>query len=499
MSGGGVARHRGVITVCVMVATLMQVLDSTIANVALPYMQSSLNSTLDQITWVLTSYVVASAIMTAPVGWLAARFGRKRLFLICLVGFTVTSMLCGAAQTLDQMVVFRIAQGGFGAALVPLCQAIMLDIYPVEKRPQAMAIWGLGVMVGPISGPTLGGWLTDVYNWRWVFYVNLPFGILAITGLALFLPKSEPNRALRFDWTGFAVLGMAIGSLQLMLDRGQELDWFSSAEITAELVLAVLGTYLFIVHMLTAERPFIPPAIFRDRNLTSAMLVMGSTGMVLMASSALLAPYLQNLAGYPVETAGIVLAPRGLGTMVAMTLAGKYGGRVDQRIFMTVGVLVLASTLFSMSGWTPDVSRDQMLLTLVFQGFGMGWIFNPLSVIAYATLSPQYRADAAGLLSLGRNIGAAVGISITSFSLTRNAQTVHEVLSAVASPFNRLLHGATPLGHALNPATPQGAAVLDQMINRQALIVAYNDDFLLMTWVTLPTLILLAMMRRVRR
>jgi DHA2 family multidrug resistance protein len=489
-------KHRALITGCVMVATLMQVLDSTIANVALPFMQSSLDSTVDQITWVLTSYVIASAIMTAPVGWMAARFGRKRLFILCLAGFTVTSMMCGAAQSLPQMVIFRILQGSFGAALVPLCQAIMLDIYPVEKRPQAMAIWGLGVMVGPISGPTIGGWLTDVYNWRWVFYVNLPFGLLAITGLALFLPKSTPNDKLRFDWTGFTVLGIALASLQLMLDRGQEQDWFTSREIVIECVLASLGTYLFLVHMFTAKKPFIPPDIFKDRNFTSAMLIMATTGMVLMASSALLAPYLENLAGYPVQTAGILMAPRGLGTMVAMILAGKYGSRIDSRVFMTIGVLILASTLYSMSSWTPDVSQRQMLITLVLQGFGMGWIFNPLSVIAYATLPAQFRADGAALLSLFRNIGAAVGISITSFSLTRNAQTVHGVLSEVATPFNRLLHGGTPLARALDPSTIHGAATLDQMINRQALIIAYNDDFLLMTWVTIPTLILLAMMRR---
>jgi len=489
-------KHRALITGCVMIATLMQVLDSTIANVALPFMQSSLDSTIDQITWVLTSYVIASAIMTAPVGWMAARYGRKRLFLICLAGFTVTSMMCGAAQSLPQMVIFRILQGSFGAALVPLCQAIMLDIYPVEKRPQAMAIWGLGVMVGPISGPTIGGWLTDVYNWRWVFYVNLPFGILAMVGLALFLPKSSPNDSLRFDWTGFTVLGLGLGSLQLMLDRGQEQDWFSSREIVVECILAVLGAYLFLVHMFTAKKPFIPPAIFQDRNFTSAMLIMATTGMVLMASSALLAPYLENLAGYPVQTAGIIMAPRGLGTMVAMILAGKFGNRVDSRVFMTVGCLVLAMTLYSMSGWTPDVSRDQMLVTLVLQGFGMGWIFNPLSVIAYATLAPNFRADGAALLSLFRNIGAAVGISITSFSLTRNAQTVHSVLSEVATPFNRLLHGSGPLARTLDPGTTQGAAILDQMISRQALIIAYNDDFLLMTWVTIPTLILIAFMRR---
>jgi DHA2 family multidrug resistance protein len=235
--------HRALITICLMVATLMQALDSTIANVALPYMQGSLSATYDEITWVLTSYVTAAAIMTAPVGWMAMRFGRKRLFLTCLIGFTVASMLCGAAQTLPQMVIFRLLQGMFGAALVPLSQSTMLDIYPPAQRGTAMAIWGMGVMVGPILGPTLGGYLTEIYNWRWVFYVNLPFGILAVAGLATFMPKNQSARALRFDWLGFGVLALGIGALQMMLDRGQDQDWFASTEIITEAVLAGLGIY----------------------------------------------------------------------------------------------------------------------------------------------------------------------------------------------------------------------------------------------------------------
>ena len=242
--------HRGLITGCAMVATLMQALDSTIANVALPYMQGSLSATADQITWVLTSYIIAAAIMTAPVGWLAARFGRKNLFIACLAGFTVASMLCGAAQSLEQMVLFRLLQGMFGAALVPLSQATMLDIYPLEQRGQAMAIWGMGVMVGPILGPTLGGYLTEHYNWRWVFYVNLPFGMLAHGRPARSsCRRRSPTAALRFDWTGFAVLALGLGALQLMLDRGQDQDWFGSREIIVEAVLAGLGFYLFVVHM----------------------------------------------------------------------------------------------------------------------------------------------------------------------------------------------------------------------------------------------------------
>jgi DHA2 family multidrug resistance protein len=255
--------HRALVTFCTILATLMQALDTTIANVALPYMQGNLSATADQITWVLTSYIVAAAIMTAPVGWLAARFGRKSLFVICLVGFTATSMLCGLAQNLSQMVLFRLAQGAFGAALVPLSQAIMLDLYPPEKRGSAMAMWGMGVMVGPILGPTLGGYLTDAYNWRWVFFINLPFGALAVAGILLFLKESPKDAKLRFDFVGFSVLGLGIGALQLLLDRGGSKDWFNSTEIVIEAVLAALGLYLFLVHIWLAEKPFIPPRIFR--------------------------------------------------------------------------------------------------------------------------------------------------------------------------------------------------------------------------------------------
>src|SRR5215469_4254596 len=305
MSGATVqVPHRGILTACIMTANVMQSLDSTIANVALPYMQGSLSASADQITWVLTSYVVASAIMTAPVGWMAARFGRKNLHIGALLGFLIASMLCGASQSLGQIVIFRLLQGMCGAALVPLAQATMLDIYPFEQRAQAMAIFGTGVMLGPIMGPTLGGILTDAYSWRWVFYVNLPFGILAVTGLLIFLPKAAPRSELRFDWTGFAVLAMGIASLQLLLDRGQQLDWFSSREIIVEAVLAALGFYLFVVHMFTAQRPFLPPGLFMDRNFVCGVTMVLCTATIMLASSALMAPYLETLAGYSVETAG---------------------------------------------------------------------------------------------------------------------------------------------------------------------------------------------------
>src|SRR6185437_5390119 len=489
-------QHRGLITVCAMMATLMQSLDSTIANVALPYMQGSLSASYDQITWVLTSYITAAAIMTAPVGWLSARFGLKRLYLISMLGFTAASMLCGIAGSLGEMVVFRLLQGVFGAALVPLSQSTMLNIYPVERRGSAMAIWGMGVMVGPILGPTLGGYLTEIYNWRWVFFVNLPFGLLASAGMAAFLPKENAKAGLRFDWVGFAVLALGLGALQLMLDRGETKDWFSSYEIIIEATLASLGLYLFVVHMLTAEKPFITPAVFKDRNLNAGLLVMFAVGMVLLAVSALLAPWLQDLGGYPVETAGLVMAPRGLGTMAAMLVAGRLSNKVDPRLLMAFGVVLLSWSLYRMTGWTPAVSETTMIVNTMIQGAGLGFVFIPLQVIAFATLDPALRTEGTALLSLLRNVGSAIGISVTGALVTQNGQVEHSVLAGFITPLNRAFEGTAS---ALAPMTAKGAQVLNGMVTRQAEIIAYNNDWKLMMLMSLPMLLLLLLMRRPAR
>jgi MFS transporter, DHA2 family, multidrug resistance protein len=487
-----VVPFRALITVCAMMATLMQSLDSTIANVALPYMQGSLSASSDQITWVLTSYITAAAIMTAPVGWISARFGLKRLFLISMIGFTVASMLCGIAETLPEMVMFRLLQGLFGAALVPLSQSTMLNIYPPEKRGSAMAIWGMGVMVGPILGPTLGGYLTEIYNWRWVFFVNLPFGILATAGMAVFLPNTESRAGMKFDWLGFGVFAMGIAGLQLMLDRGETQDWFGSSEIIIEAVLAALGLYLFVVHMLTADKPFITPAVFKDRNLSASLLVMFAVGMVLLAVSALLAPWLQELGGYPVETAGIVMAPRGVGTMAAMMIAGRLSNKVDARLIMAFGIVILAWSLYRMTSWTPDVSETTMLFNTMLQGAGLGFVFIPLQVIAFATLDSALRTEGTALLSLVRNVGSAIGISVTGALVTQNEQVEHSVLTGFVTPLNRAFEGAAA---ALSPVTAHGAQMLDAMINRQAEIIAYNNDWKLMMLMALPMLPLLLLMR----
>ena len=313
-------RRRALISISVMLATVMQALDTTIANVALPHMQGAVGASQEQISWVLTSYIVASAIVMPLVGFASDRLGRRRVFLWSVVGFTLTSMLCGAAQSLGQLVLFRLLQGIFGASLVPLSQAVMLDTFPKEKHGAAMAMWGMGVMLGPILGPTLGGWLTEYYSWRWVFYINLPFGILAWLGISAFVEETETDQSRRFDVLGFFLLSLAIGALQMMLDRGQSQDWLQSGEVLFELVLTVGAFYLFVCHMFTSKAPYIDPGVFRDRNFNLGLIFIFIVGIILLATMALLPPFLQNLMGYPVVDVGLILAPRGLGTMMAMVV-----------------------------------------------------------------------------------------------------------------------------------------------------------------------------------
>jgi DHA2 family multidrug resistance protein len=497
VSGENTQPNVAAITICATLATVIQALDTTIANVALPYMQGNLGATLDQINWVLTSYIVSAAIMTPPTAWLADRLGRKRLFLATVAGFTAASVLCGLAQSLPQIVLFRLLQGAFGAPLVPLAQATLLDHYPREKHGSAMAMWGVGVMVGPILGPTLGGWLTESYDWRWVFYINLPIGICTLLGLWRFLPPTLGDERLRFDWFGFATLSLAIAALQLLLDRGQELDWFSSPEIQFEAGASALALYLFLVHIATAKRPFIEPRIFRDRNFSAGLGFIFVVGVILLATLALLTPYLQSLMQYPVATAGMVLAPRGMGTMAAMLLVGRLIQHVDPRGLLLCGLSLTALALGAMTGFTPDVSERAIVWTGVLQGLGLGFIFTPLSTMTFATLAPEDRTQGTALFALLRNIGSSIGVSVVIFLLAQHTQTVHAELVEQITPFRvsllpPLLHGPWNLN------TLAGRAALNQEITRQATIVAYVDDFKLMTSVALLCMPLVALLRRPR-
>lgn len=497
MSEASTGARAGFITVSVMLATIMQALDTTIANVALPYMQGGLAATQEQVSWVLTSYIVAAAIMTPPTGILAARFGRKRVFAVAVAGFTLASMLCGAAASLGQMVTFRLLQGVFGASLVPLSQAVLLDTYPKEKHGSAMAVWGVGVMLGPILGPTLGGWLTETYDWRWVFYVNLPFGVLALGGILLFLPETVADRTRRFDAFGFALLSLAIGGLQMMLDRGENQDWFSSREVIAEAVLAGLGLYLFLVHMFTAEKPFIEPALFKDRNLAVGLVLIFIVGVILLATLSLLPPFLQQLMGYPVLTTGLALAPRGVGTMIAMMAVGRMIGRVDTRLLIFSGLSLVAFSLWEMAGFTPDVTMATLVRTGVTQGLGLGLVFVPLSTITFSTLAPHFRAEGTSMFSLMRNIGSSIGISVMTFLLARTTQTVHAGLAEKITAFRPEMV-APWLPDAWNPASVGGAIALNSAVTEQALTVAYLSDFTIMMWLTLAAAPLVLLLKRPR-
>ncbi|NIJ42572.1 DHA2 family multidrug resistance protein [Parvibaculum indicum] len=485
--------QRKVVTGSIMVATIMQTLDSTIANVALPHMQGSFSSTQEQTAWVLTSYIVAAAIATPATGWLAGRFGRKNLLAFAVVGFTLSSMLCGAATSLEEMVLFRVLQGLSGAAFVPLAQSILLDIYPFEQRASAMAMWGVGVMVGPIVGPALGGYLTDVYNWRWVFYINVPFGIAALIGILASVPTTDLDRTRRFDWFGFAFLSLGIGALQIMLDRGNHQDWFSSTEIVLEATFAVVGFYLFVYHAATVKNPFVELRIFKDRNLTIGLVIIFIVGMILYATMALLPPFLETLMGYPVTLAGLVLAPRGAGTMLAMLIAGRIASKVDMRLMIAFGLSLASLSLWEMAQFNLEVSQWTIIETGIVQGFGLGFIFAPLTTITFATLPPDLRTEGTSFFSLLRNVGSSVGISISETFIAYMTQYNHAELAAHVSPLNPAIRDTSNPIWSLT--TPESLAMVNGEVTRQAAAIAYLNDFRMMMYMTLLALPLLFFLR----
>jgi DHA2 family multidrug resistance protein len=468
--------RRNMVTICAMTATIMQALDTTIANVALPYMQGSLSASQDQINWVLTSYIVAAAIMTAPVGWIANRFGRKRIFILCSGGFTVASVLCGLAQDINQMVLFRLLQGVFGAALVPLSQAVMLDSYALHERAKAMSIWGMGVMMGPIMGPSLGAWLTETYSWHWVFFVNLPFGIFTVLGLLVFMDETRKNRELRFDWFGFAALAVGIGALQIALDRGEQLGWMQSGEIIAEFIISIVGFYYFFAHSFTTASPFIQFAIFKDRNFVGGCVFMAVMGLVLFSTMALASPYLQNVIGYPIITAGLLLASRGCGTFVAMMLVGRLMRYIEARTLIICGLSLTCLSLFYMTGWTDQTDVQTIVVVTIAQGFGFGLVFVPLSTVAFLTLPNQLRTDGTSMLTLMRNVASSIGISIVIAQLTEGSRRTYAILNEHVTPFNHAMQMPDVRG-MIDMSTDAGRAMADVMIGVQAQIIAFSQDY----------------------
>jgi DHA2 family multidrug resistance protein len=481
-----------------MLATTLQTLDTTIAAVAIPHMQGSFSATQEQVAWVLTSYIVSSAIMTPMAGYLSDRLGRKRLYLLTVAGFMVTSMMCGLAVSIEEMVVFRILQGAFGAPLIPLAQSTVLDSYPPEKYGSGMALFGMGVMLGPILGPTLGAWLTEFYDWRWVFFVNLPLGMLALVGIQYSIEDhayQEKGRPL--DFAGFAYLSLSIGAAQLLFDRGNALGWLRSTEIQIEALVAVLCFYMFVVQMFTTARPFINPAIFKDRNFSASLLLSFVTGFNMMATMALLPPFLQKLLGYPVLATGWVLAPRGVGTMLSMAVVGRLVGRMDSRYLILAGILISAYSLWEMSLFDRNVSLSALMWTGMIQGVGMGLMFVPLSSIAFSTLEARYRTDASGVFNLARNIGSSVGISILMGMLAVYIRTNRERLVVHINPFNRLLDEYGIATYA-DPTSPQGLEILNRIVDQEAIMSGYVQDFQMMLWITLVAIPLLLLLRPVK-
>ena len=487
--------NRPLLTFGVMAASIMQILDSTIANVALPHMQASLGATADTITWVLTSYIVASAVAIPLTGWLADRLGSRNLFLGAVVGFVVASMLCGLATNLPEMVAFRLLQGIAAAFMSPLSQTVMMDINPRSKQAAAMSIWGMGIMVGPILGPVVGGWLTDNYEWRWCFYVNVPIGIACFAILWALLP-SRPLVRRGFDLFGFAMLAIAISVFQLMLDRGQTQDWFSSWEVWTEGMVALGAAWMFFVQLFTARKPMFERSLFMNRNLLTGIGFMPVLGVLMTATLALLPPMLQSLYGYPVLTAGILLMPRGIGIVASMYVTGQLMKRnIDPRLLVGAGLLTAAWSLWDMTGWTIDMGATPFIVTGIVQGVGLGLMFIPLNLMAFATLSPHQRTEGASLMNLARNIGGSVGISMVTVLLSRNIQTSHaELVAHIPDP--GIVASDPVVSSVTGGATDTILTIADGLVNQQAAMIAYLDDFKLMMILTLLAIPLVFVLKR---
>jgi DHA2 family multidrug resistance protein len=489
------ARNTLLVVIGVMTASLLQILDTTIANVAIPHMQAALGATPDEISWVLTSYIVATAVAMPVTGWLADRIGSRRLFILSTAGFVVASMLCGMAQNITQMVLFRAMQGAAGAFISPLSQAAMLDINRPSRQPQMMAVWGMGVMIGPILGPIIGGWLTDNWNWRWVFYVNAPLGAIALAIMIAGLPSRQVVKR-RFDLFGFSVIAIAISALQLMLDRGNHLDWFDSAEVWVYAIAIISAIWIGGVHFKTThQQTLFNREVFANRNFVVALVFSLAMGMVMFASMALMPTMLQRLFDYSVISTGWALMPRGLGTLLSMQISGFLSRRgVDPRLVMAIGFLLTALSFSQMSGWTLEVDQWHVLTAGFIQGVGIGLLFIPVNTTAFATLSTALRTEGASLLNLSRSLGASIGIAVTTALLTRNLQASHSDLASHVTASMTALVDFSTIDRFQQLGTAALSAI-DAEINRQAAMIAYIDNFYLLMWMSLAALPLVLAMR----
>jgi DHA2 family multidrug resistance protein len=467
--------------------TFLYAMTVTIANVSLPQMQGALSATQDQIAWVLTSNLVATAVVTPMAGWLVSRFGWRKLCLGCVVGFAAASLGCGVADSLETLVLYRALQGAFGAPLVPVSQAIVLDSYPKERHGAVIAIFGMGSVIGPIVGPVAGGYLSEAYNWRWVFYMILPFCAVALAGVWLYIHDRAAPKKVRLDWTGFVTLSVALASFQLMLDRGERVDWFDAAEIVAYAALAALGLYLFIAHTLTRRHPFLDPALLKDRNFTIGVLLIFVFGMLNFTPMSLLPPMLQGIGGYPDSVIGFVIGARGLGTLIAFFLM-IYLSRFDPRIMILLGFLLQALAGWQLARLDPNVGTVDVFWPMALQGFGVGILWVPITMVAFATLAPAMIAEGTAIYHMLRNIGSSVHISLSTVLVVRMSQVHHAELTEKISPYDK----------AFSMAWARGGWSLEALhseIQRQASMLGYLDSFWFFIATSLVVLPLIGLVR----
>ncbi len=477
------SRNTGLLMVAVMGVSICQFLDLTIANVALPHMRTSLGASMESISWVLTSFIIAGVLVLPLTGWLSDRLGSRNLFIGATAMFVLSSMLCGTATSLTQMVIYRAIQGMASAFIGPMSQTILFDVNRPSKQAQAMSIWGMVVMIGPISGPFIGGFLTETLNWRWVFYVNLPIGIPALVLLWWLLP-SRPIIQRRLDIFGAVALGLGLCALQLMLDRGHHNDWLESRETVIELLFALSAFWIFFVHTRTIAHPLFERFLFRDPNFLMGVAFMVVLGVTNVALSSVLPTLLQTVYGYDVMDTGMLMAPRGCGVFLTMLVTNRLMGKLDSRLMMSVGYLIAALSLWMMTRWSLDMGSDQILLAGFVQGLGLGFVFVPINLIAFATLAPAFRTDGTTLMTLFRNLGSSFGISAIVTMLSRNIQISHADIAANVTSFNLPIDPATVTAQ-LGSVGATAMAMLDSEVNRQAAMIAYLDNFYILFWLVL--------------
>lgn len=480
-----------------MSSTLMQVLDTTIVNVALPNMQGSLGVTPDEITWVLTSYLVASAIVMPLTGYLTDRLGRKNYLLICIFGFVVASALCGAAHSMTEIVLFRLLQGIFGASLVPLSQAIMVDTFPPEQRGSAMAIWGVGVMVGPILGPTLGGYLTEIATWRWNFYINLPVGIISFL-LAWYVVPDTQKKDRKMDWIGLALISIGIASLQFFLDRGNQDDWLDATSIRIAGILAVGGIIGFILYSLNGRINCVfDLRVFKDRNFSVGCFIMAVFGLGLFGTMVVLPQMLEGLMNYPVLATGLIMAPRGISGMISMMLVGKLINRYDPRLLIILGIFFSVVGTWAGTHYNLTINSFWIIWPLILQGLGMGLVFVPITTVAFATMPDSLRAEAAGIFSLVRTIGSSIGISIVATIYARHIQMAWNQLGGFIQPYNPQLHSYLQSTH-LKLNDPTAISLLTRELAQQAQMISFVNVYDFIGWSFIVVLPLVFLIRKTK-